>query len=377
MKTKSLLFGSLILALLVAVPAWGADFETGEEYILERGQVIFDDLYVAGGSVVISGDVREDLFAVGGKVLINGEVAGDVYASGGTVDVLGRVGDDVRVSGGQVVIGENVLGDVIVVGGVVQILSNVVVRGDVVAAGGRVIIAGSIDRDLKVFGGDVVLNGTVNGNVDATISESLTVGEKARIGGYLLYRAAQEAAISENAVVIGEVIFIEKPEREPYVFAASVFGILMLIKLLAFMAVGVAAVVLFKRFSLFVVRDSTSKFGRNLLYGLVAFIVIPILIAILFATVVGAVAGLLGVAFYGTLLLLSKVYAGIIVGGLLAKAIKKEVLISWPWAIFGIVVLQVLGLVPVVGWIASTIFMLVALGAVLQLVYQRFWVARR
>ena len=376
MKTKSLLFGSLILALLVAVPAWGADFETGEEYTLERGQIIFDDLYIAGGSIVVSGDVREDLFAVGGKVLINGKVTGDVFASGGTVDILGRVGDDLRVFGGQVVIGENVLGDVIVVGGVVQILSNVVVRGDVVVAGGRVIIAGSIDRDLKVFGGDVVLNGTVNGNVDATISKSLTVGEKARVGGYLLYRASQEAVISENAIVTGELIFVEKPKRGTYIFAASVFGVFMLIKLLAFVVTGVVAVILFKRFSIFVVRDATSKFGRNLLYGLIASIIVPIIIVILFGTVVGAVAGLLGVAFYGTLLLLSKIYAGIIVGGLLAKAFKKEILISWPWAISGIVVLQVLGLVPVVGWIASTIFMLVALGSVLQLVYQRFWVAR-
>lgn len=379
MKIRSFLFGFLILGVLAALPVFGADFEQAEEYTLERGFVIFDDLYVAGGSVIISGDIREDLIAAGGKVLVNGRVNGDIFASGGTVDILGRVADDVRVAGGQIVIGENVLGDIIAAGGTVQILPNVIVRGDVIVAGGRVIVGGTIDKDLKVFGGEVVLNGTVVGNVDATLSKSLEIGDNARVGGFLLYRAPEEAVISDSAIITGEITFEERVTRgqfEVVTVLVSLYGLLLLLKLLMFVGTGVAAVILFKNFSSTVVRNSVSKFGKNLLYGFIVFIIVPIAIAVLFATVLGAVIGLLTAVLYIALIILAKIFAGIVVGALLSKAITKEVIVKWYWAVFGIVVLQVFGLIPIVGQLAIAVFCLVALGAIWQLAYQRFWLSR-
>ena len=83
--------GAIVLALLGVPGASAAEVRHGDpNYELPAGQVIHNDLIVAGDYVTIDGDVDGDLIAFTQDLIVNGHVKGDVLgcAAGG---VLGEV----------------------------------------------------------------------------------------------------------------------------------------------------------------------------------------------------------------------------------------------------------------------------------------------
>lgn len=361
-----------------ASPLQAAVFGVGEEYTLKRGESVADNLYSAGGSIFVGGNVQGDFFGAGGNILVNGAVRDDVFATGGSVDILGATGGDVRVSGGQVVIGESVGGDVIAVGGTVHVLSNVTISGDLVVAGGRVILDGVVNGDVKVYGGSVALNGSVGGDAVVHISEDVTLGEGVLIGGDLRYTAPTEITIPKSASVSGKVVFIQAPEvKAPVAAAIAVFlSALFLWKLAVTLVASVAAVLLLRRHADAIGRHAVLNFGKTFLTGFIAVIVIPVLGIVLFASVAGGLLGILTFILYGALLLIGKIFAGIIAGTLLARWIKKEIIIDWKWTIVGVLVLELLTLIPILGALPGCIFALVGVGTLLSFVHKQVWLAR-
>ena len=92
--------GALVMVLLFSGTALAAQVTDGNPYILPRGEVVNDDLYVTGNQVIINGDVEGDLVVAAGYVEINGVVNGDVLAAGGAVVIAGAVQDDVKIRNG-------------------------------------------------------------------------------------------------------------------------------------------------------------------------------------------------------------------------------------------------------------------------------------
>src|SRR5690606_24713078 len=92
---------SAVMAVLFAGTALAAEVASADEvYILPRGEVIEDDLYVGAGEILIEGTVEGDLVATGGYIEVSGVVMGDVIAAGGGIVISGAVQDDARVAGG-------------------------------------------------------------------------------------------------------------------------------------------------------------------------------------------------------------------------------------------------------------------------------------
>ena len=77
----------------------------GKEVIVRADEVIEEDLYAFGDTVVIEGTVRGDVMASGREVRLLGTVEGDLTGCGQTYIVDGRVGDDLRIAGMTTVLG--------------------------------------------------------------------------------------------------------------------------------------------------------------------------------------------------------------------------------------------------------------------------------
>jgi hypothetical protein len=364
-----------ILALAVALPVSAAIFQTGDEFSLSEGETLFEDLYAFGGSIVTEGDIQGDMIVMGGKVLSSGFVSGDIVAVGGNIDILNSVGDDVRVVAGQVVISKSVQGDVLVAGGQVHILPDAIIQGDVIGVGGRVVIEGAVRGDARLYGGDIVVNGSVGGNLDVFADNRFSLGEGASIGGNLMYRAPEELQILDT-VVQGETTFELHSVRFDQSLISAVLGAAFLLKVLMLLVVGLLAVVFFGQFSQDLGNYVVPHFGKSLLVGFVLFVVVPAFIFLLLISVIGIAVGLVLMLIYALALTIAKVYAGILAGALLSRWIKKGVIVDWRWTIIGIVLLQLISLVPVVGWAAGTLMMLAALGGLAHFAHQRFWISR-
>ncbi|MFC1720683.1 hypothetical protein ACFL0K_00270 [Patescibacteria group bacterium] len=379
-KLKQFFTATLAVAVLMPVLAFGATIEAGEEVFIKKGENIRDNVYAAGGNVSVSSAVFGDLLTAGGNILISENVSEDIAAAGGAITILGDSNGDVRVAGGNVLIAGDVAGDLIVAGGTVTVSSDVSIGKDLVLAGGQVLFDGNVAGDAQIAGGIVTLNGHIKGNVKADIDEKLTIGDSAVIDGTLEYGARSEEVlvISDNATITGEITFkeMERVNTEGvknFVFAAV--GAFVLFKLISFIVVALILVLLFRNFSNKVVEKAVRKPLKMLGKGFAVLVLVPVASAILFATLFGAPLALIALSIYGLLLILSSIYGGVVVGAWLAGLISKSdrVKITWQNVIGGMFLITVVKFIPLIGWIACLLVLLVTLGSISHIASKKMW----
>jgi cytoskeletal protein CcmA (bactofilin family) len=369
-----------LVACSVAPYAEAATFRGGQEYILREGQVVSDNLHLLGNNLTIDGNVEGDLVAAAGRVEVNGSVQDDVLVAGGVVEINGTVGGDVRALGGQVIVRGAITGDLIGLGGTIEVRESATTTGDVALYGDRIVMGGTVSKALLVKGNILELNGSVGSNVQADIDEGIVVGDTARITGDFVYTARNEALISDIARenIGGEELFTPRdPTEGPVAGALSeYFGAFSMIKLLSVLAATLGLLFLLPRFSERVVRYALANTGRSLLVGAVVWIVVPIMALILALTIVGIVPAL-GIGLgYLTLLVLAKVVSGILAGAMIAYMFTRGYVISWKYAVLGVLAIFVIGLVPVAGFLVSLLVYWMVIGSLAVGMYE-FWWKRR
>lgn len=371
------------LVLLTSTAVQAAQFSAGEEYSLSPQETVSENLYTASGRATVAGRILGDVVVAAGAVVITGEVTDDVLIAGGSIDILGPVSGDIRVVGGEVVIGDSVGGEVVIVAGSVHVLPDAVIEGGLHVTGGEVILDGSVDGDMRVKAGRLVLNGTVLGDVHATVKDELKIGSNATVAGALQYRAPKEASLPDGFLVPGGIIYdgpLKKLDKATggggflgLAFLGSALGILagilLTLRLLAWLGFALLVVWLWRRWVSDVVREFTGSFWKSLGQGLLVFFVSPLAIALLLLSFIGTFIGFAAINLYVLLLLFSRVFAAIILGAWLGKVIRrrKEWQVTMPWTIAGVVGLQALYLLPVVGWIVSIALTLTSLGVLFRL----------
>jgi len=364
----------LFFALMAPFLAFAADFRAGGDYILRSNETVRENLYVAAGTANIEGTATEDVFLAAGTINVSGMVSGDLNVTGGTVNAGGRLLGDVRAFGGSINVSNEINGDLLVTGGNVRVAEETVVGKDMVLMGGDVVMNGRVNGKARIAGGSVTVNGTIRGDLNVQSSDRIIIGEDAVIEGDLIFSAPNRDVlqVQEGAEIRGERRFTEIPARR---FGAAAFTLFALAQFLAYIVVAVVAVLIFNSFSQGVAQRGLGAFWWNLLWGFVIIVATAIAIPIMFATVVGSFLAILTMLMYGFIILLAMVFGGIIFGAWLRKLFTgtEEIIITWPYAILGIFLLMLIGLIPFVGWIVQAMFFFVAVAGIARILYRSGW----
>jgi hypothetical protein len=323
-----------------------------------------EDVYAAGGTVDILATVEGDVLAAGGRVTVGERVSGDVMAAGGVLSVRAHVGDDVRLAGGDVTLGGTVGDDAIAAGGNVTLTPDGVVNGRAWFSGGRIDVAGSVGRELRAAGGRIVLSGQVHGNVELD-GRTITLLDSAIIDGDLVYRSPREAGIASGATIRGTVRY-EPVERHTGAVVAAVAGVGTLV-LLSLLVTGIALFLLFPRFIASAVTTIRAGPWTCLGLGLALFAATPVVISVLFMTVVGWLPALVLGVLYLLLLTAGFLTGAFLVGhlGVARRGNGGELSRArWLWSFsLALVMVVVLGLVPLLGQLLLFALMLLGTGA--------------
>ena len=317
-----LIAASLSLLSFCALPAWAesAHDEFGDEFgkdVVREG-VIDQDLYLAGERVDARAEVNGDVVAAGGHVRIDNRVTGDVLAAGGRVEILAHVLDDVRAAGGEITIGNSVQGDVVAAGGHVRIEPSASVGERAWLAGGEIEVDGHVAKELRAAGGEITLSGQIDGDV-TLIADSIRILPSAHIAGNLVYRSAQEAHISEQAVIAGNVT------RLPFEHGAEHNGHgIALICLLALFITGTVFYILYPHFAVATLRTLGERPGPSLGLGLVVLFVTPPVVMLLMITVIGGVLGAVMLLLYLLMLLMGFLTGMFFLGDVLLRLARQS-----------------------------------------------------
>lgn len=315
---------------------------------IPASETINDDLYVAGGNVVVEGNIKGDLLVAGGQVRVTGAVSGDVMAAGGNITIEGPVGDDIRVAGGNILIRSQVVDDLLVAGGTVEVAREAVIGGDVRAGTGQLTIAGT--------------TGPVYAGVGKMALEST-----AHIKGDIHYMSQEMAAIASEATITGHVIHTQPQPRVAGREVKRVIGVGVFLSLLSTIIMALLFVWVVPTKAAALAQVWRKHFGRNLLWAILFMIVTPIVCAILMVTGVGIPLGVGLLFLYIIMLYLGYLVAVLATGTWIRQRFMPEhTRLDWVAVVFGVLALMLVGYIPIVGLIIVALAMLSGLGALLN-----------
>ena len=248
----------------------------------------------------------------------------------------------------------------------------------VILTGGLVVPAGETAKTAVVFNGDVLIDGTVtetlvvfNGRTEITgtvdedvvvFNGSVVLRSGARVGGDVVSR--QTPQIEDGATVEGSIDDLQK--RWDY-WDITFVGRLgwWLAYTVSTLVLGLVLLMLARGLDPASIRALRDRLGATIGFGLLWFVLLPIVAVLLLVTIVGIPLGLF--LLFG----LGLVYSiGYVVGGLaLGRLVVKEPTSRYLAFLAGWGALRVLALVPFLGGIAWLVGTVLGLGTL--------WVAAR
>ena len=354
---------AFMLTFLTAAPVLAADLRGGDTITVASGEVVDDDLYIAGSTIVIDGTVNGDLWAFGNTITVNGTVNGSMVAIGQTINVNGNVGHALRLAGETINISGNVSGDLIVFGGEANIASKAKVGGDMLFGAGNVRLDGPVEKDVKGSASEVIVANAVGGDVDLTV-ENLTVTSGANVQGNLTYTSENEADIQSGAKVGGITTHNVPEVKKPAPFS-GIGG--KLIGFLMALVTGLIIILIVPGRSASAADSIRNRPWASLGWGAVVLFSTPIAAILVCFTVIGIPAGLIALVLYAIAIYISQVFVGLFIGRLIIgrfRGMESKAIMVGALAL-GLVILSLLMWIPYLGFWIGLAVALFGLGAVL------------
>lgn len=372
MKFLSIISASFFLVLLFPLSVFAQ--QNMQSIILPKDQTINHNYFATGNTVDIEGTVNGDVYATGGNVLVNGTINGDVIAAGGQVTIRG-IAQNVRIAGGQVIIEGKINGNVTSLGGNISTTDTSSVSGSLVGAGGQFSLLGPIGKTVSLAAGQVTLGNTIGSDVWVS-TQNLALTPQAKITGNLTYISAQNATIANGAQVNKRVNHSYPPspkenERQGQPIGPGIVTALAGLRVgfaIASFIVGLVVGLLLISFAPIytnrIVEHMTRHPWQALLIGIISWILIPFIFGILLITLIGIPFAILLVIFIFILSYIGKIIATLIIGRWVVGRFDKRGsrILS---LIAGLVVIEIIQLIPVLGWLFGIVIGAIGLGATL------------
>ena len=311
------------------------------------------------GSVIADKSVEGDYVAIGQSVKLESGVSGDIIAAGRTVIITdeGSV-QNIFAAGQTVTVHARAVRNIYAAGGDLTVAAGTTAKGAYLVGGA--ISFGGTAEDAYLAGTSVTADGSVTGNM-VIRCDHITFGRNAAVGGHLTVIGTVKPQLPPN-IDPAKMTFkrilrssAEKPMNETgisrFKVIAAAVGVVT--------SVLIAVLLTLLRGGFFAARagEFRKRAWKDLLYGLVAFIVVPIGALACMLTVFAIPVSIIVLIAYAVTLYLAPAVAGVILGRLLLPKMNR-----YPAAILGAAAVKLLLLVPVLRVILFLLCAFYALG---------------
>ncbi len=321
---KVLLAMAVILIALFAIPTSAKAFSTitptkdQAETVVSQDQIIDDNCLVAGNLVNIKGEITKDLFAFGSTLEVSGKVDGNAFLGASTIYINGTVNGDVYAGANYVTVGKDAI----------------------------------INGDLITGASMININGQVKGKVWAG-AERINFGENAKVDGPVVYSSDNTASVSSGAQVANITQEAHANKTWQTTLSAKLMSFLM-----AFVA-GLILILLLPKWMKNNAETLQTSTWKSLGWGLLILIGIPIISIIGMIIVIGVPASMILLTLYFIAIYISQIVAGLCLGNTIGKGKWASI---WSMTL-GLLIINVLELIPYIGFITGFAVLLFGLGA--------------
>ncbi|MEO5949509.1 MAG: hypothetical protein ABIP74_03825 [Candidatus Saccharimonas sp.] len=345
-KFVSLILSVIFVSVLTVVGVANAQsFKAGDNVGLAAGGTVDSALFVGGNNVNIAGTVNGDVYCAGQTISISGTVNGDVMCAGQTITVSGTINGDVRLAGQSVNLSGTVAGSATVGGQNFTIDTTGIVGRDLLGGGNAITINGKVTRDITMGAQNLTINGSVGRDINGAV-DMLNVGSTGSVVGNVEYTSSNELSVATGGNVTGTVTRTEPKANQRYDMRPEMMvgmGIGSAIyTFIATIVFGLALALMFPKI-LENAAASTKKLpGKTILHGLVAWIVAPVVILILFLTLVGAPVALFALFAWILILMMSSSFSAYLLGKLIIDKSKSPILVM----LVGVAIVAIAMMIP-------------------------------
>ena len=296
---------------------------------IESEHSVEHSFLLAGNDVKSSDDVKGIHFLAGNLVEFTGIAEYGVFA-GNSLKINGNIKEDLFIAGNAIELGEDTLigRDLFAAATTVLIKANL--AGNAFVGGNRIVLENvTIDGDLTVEASDIVIKGR------SSVAGTFKYNDTARITGL-------------EDLATGEIVTYAAPTNE-ISFGESVTTKIILV--LGRLLVTIVLIAIASKFAKRLIDEfSVVNCWKDLALGLGLLLGVPLASIFIMITVIGLPLGVIGIIVYGLFAYLSTSVTGGVIGNIVAsKVFKKENMHIFLKYTIGIVIVQLLGLIPYIG----------------------------
>jgi cytoskeletal protein CcmA (bactofilin family) len=360
----AMVMSALLFALALPQQAAAAEVRRGRSVVVPAGDVVHNDLIVAGPSVRIDGTVEGDLIAFTRNLTVTGHVTGDVIAFAGEIIIDGNVDGNVRVFSRSVILQGTVGKNVTAFANSVDLISKASVGGGMIVLAAEADLDGKMQRDLLGMVGRTDLDGLIGGQAWIH-GGSLTVASSAEIHGPATFQGPQQPIVEAGAKLASPIqTEITQDVRRTRRSAArdairAIFGYA------GALVVGILLLIVFPGFFRATLREANG-IGLPIGIGALALIAGAFLLVLgVLLLFVGVGAGVAGALAYAPILYVAQVFVGAWLGNKIMgepPAITSAIIGRMA---VGLLILHVARLIPILGGLVGLAVLLWGTGAVL------------
>ena len=365
----AVVMSALLFALALPQQAGAAEVRRGRSILVPAGDVVHNDLIVAGPSVRIDGTVEGDVIAFTRNLTVTGHVMGDVIAFAGETVIDGNVDGNVRVFSRSVILQGIVAKNVTAFANSVDLISKANVGGGMIVFAGEADLDGKMQRDLLGMVGRTDLDGLIGGQVWIR-GGSLTVASTAEIRGPATFEGPQQPVVESGAKLASPIRTEITQETRRNRRTAARVATRAIFSYGAALVVGILLLVVFPGFFRATMREAVA-IGLPIGIGALALIAGAFLLVLgVLLLFVGVGAGVAGAMAYAPILYVAQVFVGTWLGNKIMgepPAVTSAVIGRMA---VGLLILRVAGLIPFLGGLVWLAILLWGTGAVLLSFYR-------
>jgi cytoskeletal protein CcmA (bactofilin family) len=305
---------------------------------------------------------------------IGGTLFGDATLIGKDISIIGESFGDMRIVGDVVYISGVVNKDLIIAARHVIISPEAIINGDTLILAHTVELSGKFLGASQITASKISVNGSIEGVTTLTGSK-IIFNTSAKILSDVSYFSPQKASVSSGVDIQKQLNFnqIESIKQNDVIkrlfFAFVSFW--AIIKLIATLFVIFILTHLFRVPVQRIVDNVKEKKAFLLITGAGSFLLIPLLIVILFGSLVLIPVSVIVGAMFVIMIMLLPAMSAIISASLYQLYIQKQskININFTFSAWALVVLTFIGFIPYVGGFVLYLLYIVSFGAMTQYFY--------
>jgi len=371
MKKIILLTAIFALTALAVFPfqAMALTAKSGDSII--QTEPVEGNFFAAGNTVTVSNTINGDVFVAANSVNINSTINGDVFAVANNIDINGDINGSLRLLASNINIKSKIENNVLAAGAVLMIDLNSEIGGHVSFVGSSLVSNGSVLGQFDSDSDNATINGLIIGDASLNIRKGrLKLLPQTEINGNLNYSSEQKLDIQPGALVGGDIkynpdrikIGSQRAEQEIRRLFKTFFLGFRLARFFSLLIIGLIIISLIPKPLKRIHQIAMEKFWSCIGIGVLVLILAPIISFVLMATLIALPLGLIILVLYLVMICISRAIAAIVFGRLVADTLKWK-LPSWASFVIGLILIQIITLVPIFGWLLGLIVLLWALGS--------------